>query len=722
MADIPTISITQEGTIDDDKEPDEYNINHAHTDIEDLDSDDNIQRSKSPICQLKLRRKNCKRIANVATDIEDYNDSDSEDEIDENQYQSVISLNEFLDQGYVEEAHASSKGDRRDASQYLRNKIELLGIQDDHMEGVTDCENVETSGDEFIATDPTSAKYENFLVNSEEGNTISIQDSLCRKQQQVDSMLTSNSDSDLDQPSERKFRHKKSLKTHNIFVYDVSDVENIMFTDDEECRSDVMKHNPSPFDAEEIFLQSSDNEESIKNSGDVQSPHFDITFAGDHGGNGLRHRKYKSAHSKNCSGKSLLTVCPNEDEGLTDIENLNSSDDDDTMDNNHFLIPTAFVKSDQLPMTDVEDFDSGGEESLQEYARVSDMKMPSPVREITVTKENATGARMSRVMPMNGNLFLGIDESYIDRGLTDTEDMSGKEDDYCDTNKYVIEDLPAIDGGFTRNSEYMLPLKSKKIETQIEPITDTEDVNVSGGGVRRRKTKSRKSSKKSGNYLEPKELVNAPTTDVEDLDMDDEQKTNRTTPLRFIPLIVPPNDDGLTDVESLSGDEGSDGTEINTNEIVPTVALAQESFFSTVTSRDISSADNMKFQTVEIPTIRKMSPMPDKSYLTCTDTEEMQLVSDSEDQYLDSHSRLESVVTPIEVQTILDENGRSTIHHKNVNRFDMSNERDNIKGHKEYQDAVTDVEYLDDDGASNAQRDACKDESKKLLFFYAILC
>jgi len=305
--------------------------------------------------------------------------------------------------------------------------------------------------------------------------------------------------------------------------------------------------------------------------------------------------------------------------------------------------------------------------------------------------------------------------------MTDTEEMSGKEDDYIGTSDYVIDTLPTIDGGFTRNSEYLLPLHSKRVDTQFDPITETEDINKIGSGVRRRKTtKTRNATKKSRSYREPKATEHCPITDTEDLDMDDAYCGKKFEHSTFIPLMAPLNDDGITDVESLSGDEGLDAVEMGSNEIGSSEALSQESFFSTVTSRDISTRDSMKLQTVEIPIMRKMSPIPDKSCFTCTDTEEMQIISDSYDPYLECSSRIESV-TP-ELHTILGESGRSTIYHKNVNRFDMSVEKHHIKGHKELQDVVTDVEYLDDDGNSNAQKDACNNESKKFLFPIFLLC
>lgn len=730
MADIPTISITREDTIendDDDNDTDGGDIANAHTDVEDLDSDDNLRRAKSPMRQLKLRRQKCKRISNAATDIEDYNDSDSDDEKnnDDDQYEAEISLTEFLDQGYVDEASSSSKTNRRGFSQNLEHQMNRLGIQDDCVGGsITDCENIETSGDEGIGSVATTAQYENFLVDNQDDNTICIQNSVTKGEKPLDKPQivydSVGSDSELDQPSERRCRIKKTLKTRNLYVYDLSDVENIMFTDDDDP---VITEN-HPSDGEEIILESSENETNDE-SKSCPPQNFDITFADGHSTFGLRNRKHKSGNVKPSSSKNALSVAVNDDEGCTDVENLDSSDNDDddedrTVAKNRLYIPTAYVKSDQLPMTDVEDFGSDDDESLQENTFRSEIKMPSPVREMTFTKENATGARMSKVMPMNGNLFLGIDDSYIDKGMTDTEEMSGKEEDYCDATKYVIESLPAIDGGVTSNSEFYL--QNKKTQSELESITDTEAVTVNRSGVRRKKMKAR-NSKKSRNYLEPKCVADLPLTDTEDIFMDDDQcgQRKKTVTPTYIQLVAPSINDGLTDVESLeslSGDEKEDYKK--TNEAIDAMemeALVQESFFSTVTSHDISNSENVKIHTIEMPaTVRKPTPIPDKSYLTATDTEEMQLISDIEDQGLEVPPSRDESVTP-ELHTLLGDGDRSTIYHQNLNRFDMCNERHYIKGYKECQEANTDVEYLDDDG--NAQNDACKNESKRNIFnFY----
>lgn len=699
MADIPTISITREDTIekDDDNEDDGRNISQTHTDIEDLDSEDNLHRAKSPVRQLKLRRKKCKRIANAATDVESYNDSDSEDDQKNvvNQYEPEISLNEFLDQGYVDEASSICKTNRRGHNDGVEHRMKNLGITNNDLGGVTDCENVETSGDEGIMIVATPETYENFLIDNEDGKSICVQNSVS-KSKLFDSV---DSDSDLDQPSERRTIRKKNPR--HVFAYDLSDVENIMFTDDDDAGA--IQNCLTDFDAEEIVLESTDNENENDSDTVIQPlTRFDIMFADGNATCGLRNRKSKSSNINASTSKNALTVSANDDDdGCTDIENLNSSDDDDddeTVPRNRLHIPTAIVKSDQLPMTDVEDFGSGDEDSLSESDCRSDIKMPSPSREMTFTKENATGSRMSKVMPMNGNLFLGIDESYIDKGMTDTEEMSGQEGDYCDTTKYTIDSLPAIDGGVTRNTEYYLPRQKKKVENELESITDTEEINVNRGGVRRRKPKLKNVSKKSRNFLVPKDIPDDPLTDTEDLLMDDDHRGGKrpVSPM-FVQLMAPTsNDDGMTDVESLSGEE--DDLDTKTNDVDSEGALAQESFFSTVTSRDISNAEDLKFQTIEMPIVRELTPMPDKSlYLTCTDTEEMQMISDSEEQYLEvASSRIDSV-TP-ELQMILGDSGDSTTYHTNVNRFDMRNEGHHIKGHKEYQDAVTDVEYFDDDG------------------------
>lgn len=56
---IPKISITHDDAIDVDNDQDDniYNIKESHTDIEDLDSDNEQKRPKSPCKMLKIRKK-----------------------------------------------------------------------------------------------------------------------------------------------------------------------------------------------------------------------------------------------------------------------------------------------------------------------------------------------------------------------------------------------------------------------------------------------------------------------------------------------------------------------------------------------------------------------------------------------------------------------------------------------------------------------------------------
>lgn len=698
MAEIPVISITRDNDMESDcnDDYDDYNgISNSHTDIEDVDSDPDIQRCKSPNKMLKVKRRTskAKNVCDEATDIEDYNDTDSDGDDDDEpskKYENTFSLSEFLDQGCSEETmnpHESISG----KTGTRRRSTALWWVDDDIGEdggGITDFENIETSDDEQNPMDDTSKCMETncSIYLPEEMNKISIQDSVTNRKKFSMSSVSSDSDEN-DTP---KLLQIKKLNCEG------SDVENIYITDDDAGGSkNCSPMMCNPIVTEEIMAASTDtdtDEKSIPKS--PTYPEINIVF-GNTGNKANRRRKTKLV-------KNTLQITETDDCGHTDVENLNSSDEEDTS-KNSLLIPIAFVKSPNLPVTDVEDFDDPDDDLETDAQYLKDIKMPSPVRELILTKESTMGTPISKVMPMSSSMYLGISESYIDKGLTDTEEMSGKEEDLVNyySDQYTIDSIPTeIDGGFTINSETLKPFQDRlNPVTDIEPLTDTEYLNLdnSGTNLRRRKTKTKNTSYKGKKFLDTNTHYEKPTTDLEDLYISDDGENNVKAPIpTSISLQLPVRDDGFkTDVEELSDDD-DDGVEDVPllKEIDPSI-LMQESFFSTITSRDNCSRTKRqtKYSKFNVPIIMRKTSVTDAQ--GTTDVEE--IISDTDDHIcIDSYSRA-GTVTPIEVQQALNESGNSTVIDKNTSHFDLSNEACHIKGHKHYQDVATDVEFLDED-------------------------
>lgn len=399
MNGIPKISITQDFLTDDhDDENDSEctgNISEAHTDVEDLDSDDkNAQYSTGNLLNARKKVKS-KRIDDCATDIEDCQDSGSDDASDKVSCNGCdeLSLNEFLDQGFTEEISNNAK-----QSQKFKRASLFLPIEDDG--AVTDCEDLNTSDNEIEVIDCLEdPKFKNFLVENDDFSSVSVENSamLQNRKKRVD-LSKNEGDSD----------SEDNLPRGNW--NELSDVENIALSDQEDQAKFVrIKHSASAFDAEEMILVASDNESAVPKF-DPQ-PNIAVQFT-------TRPKKLhnRNRQSKCNQNKNTLAVRQNPEEGITDVENLDSSDDEGVNLRKKLTIPLAYVSSGNRPLTDVEDFDVD-DDCIPSCSK--DIKLPSPVREITVMREDKHGDPVAKVMPLvvsaNGS-YLGIKDDYVDKG------------------------------------------------------------------------------------------------------------------------------------------------------------------------------------------------------------------------------------------------------------------------------------------------------------------
>lgn len=709
LGEIPVISIT---TDDCDTAPDDngndnrkYDIHEAHTDIESLDSDDEngsgSGASPSRICMLKIRRKSSpkrktsvsrkrKSICEAVTDIEDYNDSDGSDASETNDWEEEkIDLNQFLDQGFVEEmsshARAGRVGGMRQNNKPTFKSYLGAPVEDDG--GITDCEGFDTSGDEAENDVPEAVDEKSFEEILQEmlvddGNNVSIHDAATLSRSPA--VASSACVSDASESDDNEMKSKQGgVKYH----YKRSMVENLMLSDSE-ARTffNKMCHSKSALDAEEIVMQASDYEDCPS-----PTPDMGITFLS----SDQMKTKRRQNRSKIASGNRLaantnnLYVAKNADEAITDVENLNSSDDEIENGQSHLTIPTAVIKDGDAGLTDVECFDIDEDCIPDEKA---DIKLPSPVREITLMTADNSGDPITRVMPLNSSgTFLGVVEStYIDKGLTDTEDVSGNEEDYyCSQNYAARTNMPEFEGGVVHNSESVSTLQKAKRElmTHIEPLTDVEELffGSTSDGVRRRKPKPR--AGRSKHFLETQRPDTARcTTDMEDLDVSDDQadqfqRVQRTTAV----LTVPRNEDeGITDTEDISGDEDE---YVNKAEEIDINVLKQEAYFSTVTTCDGTLKEQFN------AAVPERAPKCELS----AESEVLQFNSDTDDLLtVEGYSRADTV-TPIEVRDELAETCRSHVFEHSEEKRDQSNENIHIKGYRELADVHTDIECFEEE-------------------------
>lgn len=402
MNGIPKISITQDFVTDDFDEDDNEcsaNINEAHTDVEDLDSDD--KNSQSPSSQLLIARKKVKskRIDECATDVEDCSGSDDDVKIES--CDADVSLTEFLDQGYVDETSSFGGADKVKHSQ--KGKRASLFAPPDDGGAVTDCEDFTSDNEIQVIEVPENDTYDNILLETYEFNSVNVENSALvqtnRKKRITSSKNVDHSDSDGDLPRGN--------------WNELSDVENIALTDDEKPQF-RMKHSASALEPDEIIIVASDNESAYLPVKYEASPEFAVSFTN------MRpkksHHRHRHHHPKSNLNKNALAVQSNPDEAITDVENLDSSDDESPNLRKNLSIPLAYVSSGNRPLTDCEDFDID-DDCFASTSR--DIKLPSPVREITVMREDKHGDPVSKVMPLvvsANKSFLGIDDEYVDKG------------------------------------------------------------------------------------------------------------------------------------------------------------------------------------------------------------------------------------------------------------------------------------------------------------------
>lgn len=686
MNEIPKISITQDFSTNDqdDLEANECtaDIRDAHTDIENLDSDAESTVPKTHL--LKTRKKvKSKQIDQCATDIEDCVGSGSDDESDRSKpYNAELSLNEFLDQGFVDETASFGGTDKVKHSRRVKSASLLLPQEDDG--AITDCEDLYGSDNEH--DEPMSCeliasnkRFNDFLIDNDDFSSVDVQNSSLIRLTKMRNRNVDVSDNECNLP----------LNNWN----ELSDVENMEFSDREEASNDRCRSNKSHFEVEEMTLALSDIEDSCKMK--IQ-PEIAVSFV-----NRRSKRSRNTLHAlslKANKGSSSLMVQKNADEAVTDIENLESSDDEVMNMRKTLSIPMALVNA---AITDVEDFDA--DESEMPEAAI-DIKLPSPSREIIVSREDKHGDPVSKTMPLvaNPNGFLNVADSYVDKGLTDTEDMSGNEDEYNNTDQYVMHEMPHMDNDVINSSEGLTQVARNNIVCDVEPVTDVEELrSVSGVKLRRRKSKP-KSNKPKGILLSVQRQQDAEAvTDNEEIVLSDDQAAQYFHAMHHalgaVALQPLGQEDGLTDVEEISDDEEFH-RKSNAIDIDPNV-FRQEIFFSTITLSDAasgkSSQQNQGYS--KISTIIKTREAHDSSAdIGTTDVEEM-IHSDAEDFLGVDKTSQRNSTTPNELRCAFNESLSSHVYDQSKSEFDTSDEAQHVKGYGNIQDVHTDVECFDED-------------------------
>lgn len=720
MSDIPVISITKEFSDDDDLDDvAKMNISDALTDTEDLIIEqDTVRFRKSSDTRNSMVKSIKPTVNGSVTDVEDCSDSDDDEGEIKSAKEAEITLENFLDQGYVDETTKSSdKGGNPKTMTRCSSKAtetDTLLVAFDTSNALTDCEDL-SDDDDSLGKVSIPDCPEDILMRENDNDAVDIHNVVKRKQEKHFHKQGATEGSSSESESDNKVRLRKCNRKPE--ERPKSEYENIIISDEEmeEACARPPNQQLALFEAEELVMEGSDIEEEKTHT----FPEINITFV-----SGEHDAFAESTVRKRPTRLTVQSRSP--DEVLTDVENLNSSDSEDEIQKKQ-LMPRAVVRRHKVAgggTTDIEDFnDSDDNEELDQKKEVSSEFLPSPVREIAIVKHDDTGEQRQNVMPLNQGM-LTVRTPDVEQAMTDVEDLSDNEEsgDLYDSSKYAIESLPEMENDNVYSSDNTRTNNStlNVANPAREPVTDTEDLffersaSNSGSGSelrRRRKTKQLHSHASStGNqntchqfkgkkFLEmKKECAAAATTDVEDMYLSDDAATacgferakQRRATIQFSGLGVAADDCGAkTDVEFLSGDE-------IVNERSQSPQLTNVGFSSVVKARERNGPlhrDLLMNNTNALPKVRRISPIPD-AHNCHTDCEDIQMGSDGDEQS-GSYSRAQTA-TPFELTRALEESGSCEIYETSPR---AKNELLDVKGMMlsgDQPEIHTDVEFLDE--------------------------
>lgn len=529
MTEIPLISITQDENFDDDIDVDQNrpNINECHTDVEDIDNEHD-----SPM--LKVTFEGEEAGGGGVTDMEDC--LASEDDVDEPIKDTEISLNEFLDQGSIDESSKTGTQNMLRSKSLAKSPSPSafrLNVATEAIGGgLTDVEDMQSSGEE-IEEKYYSGDDKPIILEDTQGTDIQDSMSSHRKVSSINrthqaAAYHSNSDSNSEPEhhgnGNKKRRPKRlTVKRSNKCEDAKSDVENIFLDDDKMCKQ-VRKARQFPvIDTPDVEVMAFDGSDMEENN-EVKIPEINILFHSHH----QQHKKCSSSSRKTTkstpksSPSLLLTLPKHSEDALTDIENLNSSDDEDTLNiQSKNFIPIAIMKSDAL--TDVEDMgdddDDDDDEDMEVEEEKPEIVLPSPLREMTVLCENNDGAPRQETIPLPDTFLLSVQNMDIEKALTDIEDFSDEDDDDDNDDdeekvEFELKNYFEMDGGIVESSDHSTDAAlASPSSSKIPTIKKNYE-------IRQRRTKPKTASQPKSNFLNIETPATDALTDVEDMNID----------------------------------------------------------------------------------------------------------------------------------------------------------------------------------------------------------
>lgn len=277
------------------------------------------------------------------------------------------------------------------------------------------------------------------------------------------------------------------------------------------------------------------------------------------------------------------------------------------------------------------------------------------------------------------------------QGLTDTEELSGNEEDYDSGIKYEIVEVPNLDGGVVSSAEGLTSFTRDRKSAEFEQLTDVEEIRMGGSKQLRRK---KNKSKTKGGFLAVKDGDgdDQVLTENEEIYVDEDQITQFQNARHLSTVHAQRREpDGVTDTEDISGDE--DMIKKCNDEIDPNV-FQQEAFFSTIMATDGAQGKSASLQGYSkiSTTIKTREANESSADLVATDVEDL-AQSDGEDLLsVDAQSR---GPTPNLLRSAFDESASFRVHDQSKCTFDISQEAAHIKGFEDIHDNYTDTECLE---------------------------
>ncbi|XP_049317725.1 uncharacterized protein LOC109579906 [Bactrocera dorsalis] len=670
----------------------DYNFNTGEvTDVEDFDSQTDMKilpTRKASNHTLNIPKQNEKD--NDATDIEDYNDTDSEDDEEEksNVYPELkLSLQEFLEHGLREQSMVDNEAK----------------------------EKVENKAGDFLQAQNLN-QTSDFLTDCEDYNTESELDNGCERSVCVDLDIAVGEQGRVfiadSERSVNENEHSDEYEDLSV-ISDISELASAL--------SDVAGPGGARGMSEDEVLEMSGDEEECQivisesasdeddqiygdNASNTSLPPIDVAFIS----SGSQQRRKSTTMSLNKN--AFLTVAnTGVEEVLTDVEKLDDSAAEDSFDSEEEQksIPRAVILraagEDSGDITDVEDVfcDDVGTQSSNEPNAISDTMLPPVHREMVVLKEDKFGDTIENVMPLDREYQFGVYNSATDGMQTDDEDYSCADD--LERNGSIAECLNAenlIEDEVTVLNETLKPQVSKRLELHAltEPVTDIEEIYVDGTN-RRKKLKTRSLSKGKSKLLDVVRVKQDGGTDVEDMDLSD----------RDLPPNIKLNaaqkqhqDDSIdkaTDIEDISADERSD---ISDNEAQCDTDIGSSTLKAYIANNSnivltIETDGQRKSHINHLQTLTMSADSTvDATNLPNTDIEDMQCTSDADDVDSDKVADDMPTCNCTEFNELLNES-YTVVHEKNTNSFNAEAEKLHMKGNVETLDAHTDIEYVESD-------------------------